>query len=279
VRLLSAYLAPTRPFIDSDLTDCLSEGIPVLMAGDLNAKHKHWKSRPKKAMGLLLRDYADRYSCLIYGPDYPTTARYTHNATIDVLDIVVVKDFVLPVHLTVCAALSLDHLPILIDTSCRSSFHNLPDRHDFTRMDWAAFQACLEDRLPGNPMVVDQEAIEKYLEELISAIHEATAASVPRRRPRADPPPPLPASIQDAIRLKDRLRRQWQITRDLALKAQINGLQRSGTWQLNEGRNDQWSDALQSLCSADQSLWKMTKRVMRVPTPSPPLQRPGRLAL
>jgi hypothetical protein len=38
---------------------------------------------------------------LIYGPDSPTTARYTHNATPDVLDIVVVKDFVLPSHLSV----------------------------------------------------------------------------------------------------------------------------------------------------------------------------------
>jgi hypothetical protein len=100
---------------------------------------------------------------LIYGPDSPTTAPYTHNATPDVLDIVVVKDFVLPVHLTVCAALSSDHLTILIDTSCRSSFHHLPDRPDFTRMDWAAFQACPEDNNPGNPVVVDEEAIESAL--------------------------------------------------------------------------------------------------------------------
>jgi hypothetical protein len=48
-------------------------------------------------------------------------------------------------------------------------------------MDWAAFQACLEDRLPGNPVVVEEGAIEKCLEELTSAIQEATAASAPRR--------------------------------------------------------------------------------------------------
>jgi hypothetical protein len=121
-------------------------------------------------------------------------------------------------------------------------------------MDWAAFQACLEHRLPGNPVVVDEEEIGKCLEELTSAIHEATAASAPRRRPRAYPRPPLPASIQYVIRLKNRLRRQWQIMRDPVLKAQINRLQRSVTWQLNEWRNGQWSDALESLCSEDQSL-------------------------
>jgi hypothetical protein len=75
-------------------------------------------------------------------------------------------------------------------------------------MDWAALQACLEDRLPGHPFVVNKEAIHKCVEELTSAIQEATAASAPRRRPRADPQPVVTACIQDEIRLKNRLRRQ-----------------------------------------------------------------------
>jgi hypothetical protein len=58
-------------------------------------------------------------------------------------------------------------------------------------------------------VVVDEEAIDKCLEELTSAIHEATAASAPRRRPRANPRPPPTASIRDEIRLKNRLRMQW----------------------------------------------------------------------
>jgi hypothetical protein len=194
------------------------------MAGDLNANHTDWYSRLTTARGSILRNYAIRNTCLIYGPYTSTTAPYTHNVTPDVLGIVFVKDFVLPVYLTVCSALSSDHLPILIDTTCRSSFQNLLDRPDFTRMDWAAFQACLHDTLPGNPVVNDEEAIDKCVEELTNAIQEATAASAPRRRRRANPRPPLPASIQDEIRLKKRLRRQWQVTRDPALKAQVNRL-------------------------------------------------------
>jgi exonuclease III len=77
VKLVSAYLAPTRLLIESDLTECLRGGIPVIMAGDLNAKHKDWNSRLTTARGSLPRDYADRNSCLIYGPDSPTTAPYT----------------------------------------------------------------------------------------------------------------------------------------------------------------------------------------------------------
>jgi hypothetical protein len=120
------------------------------MPGDLNAKHTDWNFRLTTASSSLLRDYANRKLLLICGPDSQTTAPYAHHATLDVLDIVVVKDFVLPVYLTACSALSSDHLPILIDTTCRPSFQNLLDRPDFTRMDWAAFKACLDDRLPGN---------------------------------------------------------------------------------------------------------------------------------
>jgi hypothetical protein len=48
---------------------------------------------------------------------------------------------------------------------------------------------------------------------------------------------------------------------------------------LNVFRNEQWIDVLESLDSADQLLWKLTKRVIRVPTPSPPLLVRGGLAL
>jgi hypothetical protein len=81
------------------------------------------------------------------------------------------------------------------------------------------------------------------------------------------------------IRPKNRLRRQWQINRDPALKAEVNRLQQSVTHQLNEWRNDQWSGRLESLDPEDQSLWKMTRRVMRIPNPSPPLVTLGGTAL
>ena len=96
---------------------------------------------------------------------------------------------------------------------------------------------------------------------------------------RDNPWPPILAGIQDEIRLKNRLWRQWQITRDPALKAKVNCLQWSVTHWLNKWRNDQWSATLESLNPEDQSLWRMTKRVMRVLNPSPTPVTPGGIAL
>jgi hypothetical protein len=158
------------------------------------------------------------------------------------------------VHLTTCSALSCDHLPVLLDTKCRSFFLNLPDRPDFRRTDWVKFQACLENSLPPTPKLRSGMQIDTCVEEVSSAITEALAASAPRRRPRDDPRPQIPARIQVEIRLKNRLRRQWQITRDPALKAEVNRLQRSVTQLLNEWRNEQSGAILESLNPDDQSL-------------------------
>jgi len=62
------------------------------MAVDLNAKHVNWISQLTTRRGKLLRDYADENSCLIFGPDTPTTNPYNPSATPDVLDIAVTKD-------------------------------------------------------------------------------------------------------------------------------------------------------------------------------------------
>jgi len=91
VKILAAYLYPSRPLIGADLSPCFGGGIPVLMAADFNAKHVDWNSRLSSRRGKLLRDYADGNSCLIFGPVTPTTNPYNPLATPDVLDIVITK--------------------------------------------------------------------------------------------------------------------------------------------------------------------------------------------
>jgi len=121
-------------------------------------------------------------------------------------------------------------------------------------------------------------AIDTCVENFSGAVLKALAASTPKHRLREDPGYPISAGIQE-IRLKNRLRRQWQLTRYSALKAEVNRLQRAVTRHLNEWRNDQWSATHESLDPDDQSLWRITKRVMRVPTPSPPWSHQGARSL
>jgi hypothetical protein len=76
VKLVAAYIPPTRPLIESEISKYLSGVFPVVMAADLNAKHTNWNWLTIARVSLL-RDYAIRNTCLMYGPDSPTTAPYT----------------------------------------------------------------------------------------------------------------------------------------------------------------------------------------------------------
>jgi hypothetical protein len=147
----------------------------------------------------LLRDYADGYSCLIFGPDSPTTNPYNHSATPDVLDIVITRDLPSSMALASCSALSSDHLPVLIHNGCRSSFHHHPpDRPNVRHTDWAKVQTHLESEIPLIPELHNKD-IDSCVENLSGAILGALEASTPKRRPR----PLIPAGIQDEIRLKN----------------------------------------------------------------------------
>jgi hypothetical protein len=204
VKILAVYLSPSRPLIGADMTACFGGGLPVLMAGDLNAKHMDWNSQMTTRRGKLLRDYADGNSCLIFGPDTPTNNPYNPSVIPDVLDIVLTQNLSFPVYLTSCSAISSDHLPVLIDTACRSSFLHPPDRPDFRRTDWANFQTHLEDQIPFDPELLNGMAIDKCVENFSGAALKDPEASTPKRRSRDDSRPPIPAGIQNEIRLKTR---------------------------------------------------------------------------
>jgi hypothetical protein len=149
--------------IGADLTACFGGGLPVLMAGDLNAKLMDLNSLLTTRRRKLLLYNTDENSCLIFGPDTPTTNQYNLSATPDILDMVLTKDLTFPVYLTSCSALSSDHLPVLIDTACRSSFHHPPVHPNFRRTDWAKYQTHLEDQIPFDPELHNGMAIDNAL--------------------------------------------------------------------------------------------------------------------
>ena len=176
VKILAAYLSPSRTLNGGEVTACFGRGLPVLLTGVLNAKRMDWNSRLRTRLGKLLRDYADVNSCLIFGQDSPTTNPYNPSASPDVLDIVITKDLPFSARLTSCSALISDHLPIIIDTMCRSAFLHPPDRSDFRRTDWANFQSHLEAEIPFNPELHNEMAIDTCVDILSGRRSEGSSS-------------------------------------------------------------------------------------------------------
>jgi len=133
-----------------------------------------------------LRDNADEKSSLNFEPETLTTNPCNPSATPDVFGIIITKHLPCPVHLT-CFALGSNHLPLIIDTVCRLSFLHPSDRPDFSRTDWAKFQAYLEDEILINPDLHNRVANHTCIEKMFGAVMKALPASTPERCPHDDP--------------------------------------------------------------------------------------------
>jgi hypothetical protein len=77
-KIVESYFSPTRPLIDFDMNACLSGGLPVLMAGDLNAKHTEWNFRlifEKILLTRVLREVNER--CLLRDEQFRFRLRHS----------------------------------------------------------------------------------------------------------------------------------------------------------------------------------------------------------
>ena len=86
-----------------------------------------------------------------------------------------------------------------------SFFLNLPDCPIFKRTDWSKFHACLNNIIPFNMGISNEAGIVTFVGNLIRAIFSAFEVFTPKSRPRADLLFPIPAPIQNEIRLKNSL--------------------------------------------------------------------------
>jgi hypothetical protein len=266
VKLVAAYLLPTRPLIGSEITEWQSGGFPVLMASDLNAKQTDCNSRMIRARV---------WSCVTTPtetPAYlwaglPTTAPYRHNATPHVLHsgcqglrqtstsvCLFCTQFVL------LAYPDRHHMPIILSKPAGPPRLHANWVGCFPDFLWRLTPAGYPGKRRGGNRQVRRRADQRH-----SGSHGGTCshASTPFL-------PAAPSKLQYS---------RWN-TPEGSVKgvasqegphAESPGQPSPevGVLSAERVRNGQWSDTMEALESEYQSLWKMTKRVMRVSTPSP----------
>lgn len=265
VKILAVYISSSRPLIISGLSACLGGGLPILVAGDLIAKHVDWNfcaNHEKGQIAAWLRQQKLLFDLWAGYTNHHSVQPICHP---DVLDIVLTKEIVTPACLTARYGLSWDDLRLLILTRCLSSL-SLPDHPDFRRTDWTKFQTRLENGIPSSPELPDEMTIDTWVDKLSSVILEVLPLPAPSCRPCADLRFTMQTRIQGEIRLKNRSRRQWKVISKPSVKAEASRLQKSVVHQLYEWKDDHWSDTLKALDPEDRLLWRMTKLAMWVTT-------------
>ncbi len=169
LKLYAVYCSPNRALLANDLEELLDDDGPIIVAGDLNAKHPAWNSRVSNGRGRMLLEFAQRRNDLtVVEPD--TSTHYESVGRPDVLDIAILKDTPMRTHLEVADELESYHLPVILHLG------DGPDEKapmTFDRVDWNLFTDRLTASIGPPPRIETVEDIDNAVENLESTIREA----------------------------------------------------------------------------------------------------------
>lgn len=267
VNLHCAYKQPKKRILNEDLQEIFQTTTPTLVIGDLNCKHTNWGCRVNNPNGIRLQDLTT-----IHGVQVSTTKEYTHypyrpDHQPDKLLVVMQKNFSRPIYQKVHTELDSDHLPVTI--TFYSSPQIIPTFPKLIngKVDWELFQKQLDNNIknPGkihNTGNIDM-AIKCYTEAIKNSIQDAVTPWKKKRLTSHETQPP--AEIMNLIKLKNRIRRRWQNTRQLHLKTYTNQLTHRVRTELEKYRLSKYNKYVEELGTKDATMWQATKRLLRQP--------------
>ncbi|GFV85466.1 probable RNA-directed DNA polymerase from transposon X-element [Trichonephila clavipes] len=244
---LSCIYKPPRNHINTSELDAILNASPkVMLFGDFNAHHPCWNPGRPNTHGNTLYNWASTHALEIMAPTAPTY--YAARGTCSILDIAFAKNLILE-DINSVNDLSSDHNPVLIDLALNNS---LPKNlRTLKSTNWIKFQEIVFNSIPGNPIIdtnnIDN-AINNFTGMITSAISATTVTKV-----ISTPHLRLPHRIRELIKIKNRFRKQWQLTRNPLLKREVNSLQRQIKTQISEHRNNSWQNLLTNLHPEDNS--------------------------
>ncbi|KAJ8026000.1 hypothetical protein HOLleu_33721 [Holothuria leucospilota] len=238
-----------------------------LFLGDFNAKHPALGHDTTNRNGNALAEIANTHGLILLNDDTPTY--YSNQGTPGVLDLALCSQLLSPslFNFSVLQELSSDHLPFLINSISPLSTstpgpYKLANTKNYNHTDWKAYTDALS--LPPDPPLQNTADIDALVETLTLTIRTALDNNTP------DPKPPpththctLPGHILAHIRNKNRLRKDYQRTRNPATKRLINRLTNDIKRLIQNHSAQRWEHACNQINdnTPPQIRWKIFKRL------------------
>lgn len=271
----SIYCPPSMKVHDfkSEMRKLLSLPGPIILGGDVNAKHISWNNTKNNYKGIELLKIADNSFYDILSPNYPTLFPSVGDPS--TVDLVLKKGIYCVSDPKTINDLSSDHLPVIFQVS--SKFENIDNLlFDFKKADWNGFREAIEMGLTQINSVDshfdDIERIDLAIDEFSVLIKESASSSIPKKKPSSFRYP-----YSDRINLLKRnrnyYRRMYEKTLNPAFKScfnQLNRMIRKATLELNE---EAWNLKMSNLDFKDRSIYRLANHFKRKKSAIPPLKK------
>ncbi|GFR21507.1 nucleic-acid-binding protein from transposon X-element [Trichonephila clavata] len=173
ITIISAYRPPRSKICEQDLQKFFRNRDCCLVIGDLNAKNKYWNPHPRvNQAGTVIYNYCNKMGISIHAPTEPT--RFDAHGVNNTLDIALAKGLH-TIAATSISELTSDHNPVNFDISLNN--FNSPSISTCSFPNWTKFQTVLTESIPGNPVIANEDDIEKSISNLNNKIQEAIHAT------------------------------------------------------------------------------------------------------
>lgn len=257
--VLSMYMAPRAAWNVADLAPLLdlSAGGPLLIGGDLNAKHPDWGGTVCNGRGRLLRDFLLTCPNLrLHSTDGPTRISGDSRTYIDIA--MTTPDIEIMMESEGLRTLDYesDHRAVEISLSTEEFLRCEPRTiYDYHKIDRQRFNQILTQTLPGLTLPIDRTVtpaeIDYCIDGLTNTFGRAIGESVPRIPLTKRGLLRLPSRILELIDTKKRLRRTLYRTEDMTripiLRADIRNLDRIIQGSISEFEKAHWTNFLEDI--------------------------------
>ncbi|GBO07200.1 RNA-directed DNA polymerase from mobile element jockey [Araneus ventricosus] len=164
--------------------------------------------------------------------------------------------------------LSSDHNPVAFDININSNLSSSSKNINITN--WKTFCQLIHNSIPGNPKMDTEaeidEAIQKFTCCITSAINLSTRTKV-----ISGPFRQLPKEILTKIKIKNRLRKLYQITFFPPYKRKAYKLQKEIQKDIETYDNNRWKETIMDINPEDNTLYEMNRKLSKKFIPTPPI--------
>lgn len=258
--------SPPHQDIFSSVTDRYTRN---LFLGDFNAKHPDFGHTNPNRNGHILSEIAQNFDLILLNDDSPTYISPT--GTPSTLDLALCSPPLAPTlrNFQVIYELSSDHYPFLLSTTTDIATsapgpHTIRNRKNYNKTNWQDYANELDLSLPPDPPLNTCNDVDN----LVTALTDAIKASLHSHTPDSRPRPPnkdylLPPHIIQRIRYKNRLRKEFQRTRNPATKRHINRLTNETRREMKQFQAQRWNEACSLINdnTPPHERWRVFKRL------------------
>ncbi|GBN88315.1 hypothetical protein AVEN_33580-1 [Araneus ventricosus] len=188
----------------------------------------------------------------------PSRTRFGFNSA-TILDLAVIKDFILPFLIISLPELYFDHNPVKLTFQLKfTTLHNSVTTHT----DWTKFQNYLKNQIDYRPLKINSNtdieiAVERFTKNLQSA-HRFATKTVKKSTATY-----IHANIKDLIKTRIKTKKAWQTLRNPLIKTELNRIEKLIKKLDKNSRQKDQTEELEALNTEDGTLWRKAKIIRK----------------